>query len=83
MVLTTMVKYFRVGPTPIFLKFLYSQLVIKLSGGADRVIFKNLFDQAQCQELKCSKRASGFFTPIGDMAPRAARECCDFVRALS
>ncbi len=33
------------------------------------------------QELKCSRKAHGYFTLIGDKAPLAARDSSDVARA--
>ncbi len=37
--------------------------------------------QAYRQELKCSRRAPGYFTLIGVMAPRIARDSSEVARA--
>ncbi len=36
---------------------------------------------AQRRELKCSRRTPGYFTPIGDKAPPAARDSSEVARS--
>ncbi len=47
----------------------------------DFIVRIDVVVQAQIQEVKCSRRAPGYFTLIGDKAPPAARDSSEVARA--